>query len=327
MMRVLLLFLLGAPMLTLQWNDGHAMPTPVAGGAAAWVGNRIAYAGGATWEGGTKQWLQRVQMYDPALDAWTEGPSLPAALGYGACVRTASGLEVLGGSDGERTHRQCWRLDAGHEEWKASGTAPGDTLFARAEWIAARTYLFGGCSDIADLTRCTDAVFVREGEVWRRTSSLPQGKVAMPAAAQVRGRVYFFGGCAMPDPGKLFNRDDAYSFDAASGTWTKLRPLPKANRGMTAVAAGNRYILLYGGYTATQEEAAGQGPEFGFTNAVLAYDVETDSYLSLGDGPLAAAGGELLYREGTLYALGGEQRMRGRSGRLMTARVKETHGQ
>jgi hypothetical protein len=303
------------------------MPTPAAGGAAAFLGSRLVYAGGATWEGGTKQWLKRVQVYDPASDAWTDGPALPTALGYGAYLRTADALEILGGNDGERTHRECWRLEVSAKQWQRSGAAPTDTLFGRAEAIAGRTYLFGGCSEITDLTRCTDAVFVREATEWRRISSLPQGKVAMPAAAQVRGRVYFFGGCSMLEPGKLFNRDEAYSFDPAGGAWRKLRSLPKANRGLTAVAVNDRYILLYGGYSATQQEAAGQGPEFGFTRAAFAYDVENDSYLNLGSGPLAAAGVELLYRDGTLFALGGEQRMRGRSERLMTARVKETHGQ
>jgi N-acetylneuraminic acid mutarotase len=233
-------------------------------------------------------------------------------------------MEVLGGSDGEKTHRECWRLEAGATQWKPSGTAPVDTVFGRAAVSGGKTYLFGGCADVVDLMGCGDGVHVREADgQWRRVSTLPQGPIAMPAAASVQGKTYFFGGCSMQQAGALKNRDDAYSYDPATNQWKRLRALPHANRGMTAAAANDRFILLYGGYTASVEEAAGKGPEYGFTAAVLAYDIQEDRYRDAGTAPLAAAGVELLYQTGRLYAVGGEQRMKGRSARLMTAGVRQ----
>src|SRR5205085_8423251 len=127
----------------------------------------------------------------------------------------------------------------------------------------------GGCSDAADLTTCSDKVWAREKDgAWRHAASLPQGGLAMPAAAAVHTRVYLFGGCSMKSAGALVNHDDAYSFDTGSSRWTRLRPLPHANRGMTAAALDDRYILLAGGYTASQAQAAGKPADFGFTSAV-----------------------------------------------------------
>ena len=120
----------------------------------------------------------------------------------------------------------------------------------------------------------------------------------------------------------LVNRDDAYSFDPARSEWKRLHPLPRANRGLSATVVDDGYIVLYGGYTATQQEAAGQGPGFGFSAAALVSDIQADSYLEAGLGPLAAAGVEVLYHAGVIFAVGGEQRMRARSDRLMTAAVR-----
>ena len=320
---LLLVGLMGTPTLSLRWTYRHMLPLPVGGGAAGFVGGKLTYAGGTAWRNDVKQWLNQVHIYDPRVDKWTEGPSLPVPLAYGAFANANDSLVVLGGSDGKKTHRECWVLDAAATSWKSCGTAPGDTLLGRAEATEGRIYLFGGCSDVADLTRCSDALYQRSQDgKWSRVSTLPQGAVAMPAKAMVGRKVYLFGGCSMPRAGALRNRDDAYAFDTTDGSWKKLRPLPHPNRGMSAAAIDNRHIVLYGGYSASPQEAAGKGPEFGFTADVLVYDTETDNYEQVGQGPLAAAGVELLYHSGVLFGVGGEHRMRGRSDRLLTSPVK-----
>lgn len=307
-------------MWTLNWTDRQAMPTPVAGGTVAVLNGQLVYAGGTSWKDGVKHWLRDVVLYDPAQSRWTNGPTLPAALAYGAALRWEDGLEVLGGSDGEKTRLDSWRLSKTNGVWQRTGSAPAGTLFGRAEAIGQRAYLFGGCADVADLTKCTDAVHVRDTNgQWKQISTLPQGAVAMPAAAKAGGRVYLFGGCSMKTAGALVNRDDAYVFDTGTRKWTRLKPLPKANRGMTALRLDDRHILLAGGYTATLAEAAGQPGDFGFTAEVWIYDIQTDSYTAATPLPFASAGVELLSQGQTVYALGGEQRMKDRSNRLLAA--------
>ncbi len=312
--------ILGANMWTLNWTDRQAMPTPVAGGIVAQLDGQLAYAGGTTWKDGVKLWLRDVVLFDPAKNQWTPGPSLPQALAYGAALRLEDGLEVLGGSDGQTTSLESWRLSKADGTWQSTGSAPAGTLFGRAEAIGQRAYLFGGCADVADLTQCTDTVYVRDtNSQWKQISSLPQGAVAMPAATKAGGRVYLFGGCSMKTAGALVNRDDAYAFEAGTRKWTRLKPLPKANRGMTALLLDDRHILLAGGYTATLAEAAGKPGDFGFAAEVWIYDIQTDSYTAATPLPFAAAGVELLAHSQTVYALGGEQRMKGRSNRLLAA--------
>ena len=79
--------------------------------------------------------------------------------------------------------------------------------------------------------------------------------------------------------GKVVNHARAFRYDSTSNQWKTLRDLPSGNRGLTAVAYGDRSILLFGGYT-----------DSGFTSEVLLYDIQSDTYKRLKPMPLGLAG-------------------------------------
>ena len=176
--------------------------------------------------------------------------------------------------------------------------------------------------EVADLTGCSDSVWRRKGGgPWRRAASLPGGPLALTAIAVARNRIYVFGGCAMPAGGPVVNRSTAYSYDPQTNAWATLHPLPDAKRGASAVAFEDRSILLFGGYTASPQEAAGRSATFGFSAGVLVYDIATDTYKPATPMPVPLLGVEFVMSGRTLYGAGGEDRMRGRSARLMEGRL------
>ena len=316
-------FLLAAVLPRLSWQQKHPLPKGVGGGVAGLLGGNLVYAGGASWANGVKQFLRDVSVYHIATDRWSSGPALPVPLAYGPAIHTGDVMEIFGGTDGKQVYRESWRLESGKSAWTSTGKAPADTLLGRAEQVGGQVFLFGGCSDVGDLTRCSDAVQMRPpGGGWSRVSAMPQGPISMPASAVVRGRVYLFGGCWMPKPNRLINRADAYVFDPASKKWQQLAPLPHANRGLSAAVLDDRYVLLCGGFTASEEEAAGKAADFGFSSEVLAYDVEKGTYTKLAPLPLAAADIEVVIHDGVLYGLGGEHRMRDRTPQLVAAKLR-----
>src|SRR3954462_6626358 len=127
---VALLALLGiAAAPRLSWREGKPMPRAKAGAATALLGDRLVLAGGTYWESGQKHWISEVDAYDMAKDEWRSGPPLPFPLSYGACVRSERGLELLGGWDGARLHKQCLTLDEGMTKWIPSGTLPEGRVF------------------------------------------------------------------------------------------------------------------------------------------------------------------------------------------------------
>jgi len=282
-----------------------------AGGAAALLAGSLISAGGTRWENNVKVWLDATQIYDLSRDRWRQGPPLPVKLAYGPFTQSAAGLEIYGGTDGRTVSRQIYRLDAALTRWSRAGQAPADLLLGRAVRVGGRVFLFGGCGDVADLTRCADAVWTREdGGPWKRVGALPGGAVASPAAVLHDGMVYLFGGCSMPAGNKLVNRAEAWRFDPKSLAWRPLRALPAANRGLTAVSARGR-IYLFGGYTT------------GFTAGVWRYDPASDLYAPETPLPVAVAFMEFFTGNGHFIGAGGEDRARSRTDRTFAGVLKE----
>lgn len=310
MMRLAILALFMAPSVQLTWSTQSPLPRAQAGGAVALLGDTMVVAGGTAWENGVKLWLGDVQLYDTRRDQWRSGPALPEALAYGPFAQSASAVEIFGGSDGTRSSRTIWRLDSQIKQWTKAGETAAVHLLGRAARIGKKVFLFGGCTDVADLTQCSDAVWLREGNgAWREVAKLPGGRVALSAAAVLGQRVFLFGGCSMPAAAQLKNHAEAWSFDTTSFQFRRLRDLPAPNRGLTAVAMKGR-IWLFGGYTTD-----------GFTAATLAYDPVGDTYVHQAPMPVAMTSAEFVVRGRRLWAAGGEDRMKSRSSRTLAATI------
>jgi N-acetylneuraminic acid mutarotase len=291
----------------LSWRDKHAMPEGRSGGAAGVIANRLAYAGGTTWRNGAKVWLNGTLFYDFDHDAWSSGPPLPKPLAYGPYLATDESLEVLGGMNESGPSRKCWRLKAGEHTWTESGILPADSVLAKAVSIQGRAYLFGGSSSATDVTRLSNSVFRRdESGKWMKTGEMPQGRVALPGLAASGNHVYLFGGFSASTSGEALNRSEAYRFDPQTDQWTALRPLPAAVRGLSAVVMDQRYILLSGGYT-----------DSGFSAAVYLYDVEEGQYRPVTPLPFPVMGMEMLVRDRMIWGLGGEDKTRSRTARVI----------
>lgn len=282
-----------------------------AGGATAYLEGELVVAGGTTWVGEVKTWLSDVQIYNPASNTWRSGPALPVPMAYGPFVSSDTHLEVFGGGDGHTAQRGSWKLDAAKTKWVRTGSIPADALLGRAAHIGESTFLFGGCRDVVDLTTCSDAVWRRDGNrEWQRVSTIPGGPFALAAVAVSGSAVYLFGGCSMDTNGKVVNHERALRYDPISNQWKTLRDLPKGNRGLTAVAYGDRSILLFGGYT-----------DSGFSSEVLLYELQSYTYKRLKPMPLGLAGIEFVLNGRTIYGAGGEDRMRSRSARLLEGKL------
>lgn len=307
----------------IAWRDLPPLPLGVAGGAiGALEGGKVVYAGGTTWLNGVKHWLPDVRVYDPAGNSWRVGPELPEALAYGGQVSSPYGLEVLGGLTQDGPSRNCWRWDGKLVRWSNAGVLPQDSVLSRVERIANADYLFGGCSDAAVPMHCSSLVWKRAaGGTWERAGEMPDGAVALRATAVLDGRVYLFGGCSEVSK-SVVNRDHAYRYDPATGEWRKLKPLPAAARGIAAASLGAGRILLAGGYSASGGRASKSGPEFGFWSDVWVYDAGSDLYQRATSLPFAVSGMGILAHDGMILAIGGEDRMRGRSRRFLHGKIE-----
>ena len=72
---------------------------------------------------------------------------------------------------------------------------------------------------------------------WKQLQSLPGPQRFDHGVAELRGKIYVFGGATGEGAG-VRNLHDAYQFDIRSGKWTKLPDLPLARRAWWAWARG-----------------------------------------------------------------------------------------
>ena len=292
---------------TLVWKEKEQpLPEPAAGGASAVFGQALLLAGGTNWSGGSKCWLDRVDLYDFETGQWRSGPALPRAFAYGCFTMTQGGFEIIGGCDATGAYRDCWQLETGSSAWRTLEGAPQDFIFAAAESWDSGLYVFGGCAGDRDLSTAKATVWMRDSSYrWHPIAALPQGNILLSAHASIAGRAYCFGGCTAFHGGGVVNHDDVFSFDYKTHAWTRLHSLPVSVRGASAVALDERRIAILGGYGET------------FLNTVLIYDLERDLFLKETPLTVGLLGAQFVTRQGTLYGAGGEDGVRSRSSRLL----------
>jgi len=299
------------------WKNRPALPIPAAGGHSGFLNDQILYLGGTTWRKGYREWLSDAQVYQEADNSWRVGVPMPCPLAYAASVWCGTSVELYGGCDSEGPCLDCWRLDCGTQEFQRTGQIPAARLFARAEIVEEFVYLLGGCVDSVTAEGARDILLRRESGTWRKIATLPQGGLSLAASACVRHFLFIFGGCSASNGGKVRDLDDAWRFDTRSAEWQRLRPLPRKKRGLSAIALDGRYILLMGGHTAS----------LGAFEAELdVYDMEADNYRRLGSLLSGAMCVELLSTGSEIFAVGGEDRVRGRTGQFLSASVEDLIG-
>jgi N-acetylneuraminic acid mutarotase len=305
-----------------QWKGHASAPEGVSGGAWARLGDKLIYAGGTTWRGGVKHWLRTTAAYTTSADTWSVGPPLPEDLAYGPYVGEGHMLEIFGGMNQDGPSLHCWRLHENSSRWESSGVLAAPTVLAKAGNLSGTPFIFGGCKDANDLRSCSQAVWKRtERGDWVGAGTMPIEGLAMPAFAAVSGRAYLFGGCSAKATGEVVNRSDAYRYDAGTSAWKSLRPLPRAARGLAAVALNTRQILLLGGVEGNNPSL----PEF--SKSVFVYDIERDRYEDVASLPFGVMGLEALFDGHSIWGMGGEDKARSRSARLLRGILSDSEPQ
>jgi N-acetylneuraminic acid mutarotase len=286
------------------WERLAPLPVGNGGGIVAAIADDIVVAGGTTWQGDTKLWLDQIWTYDSRRNAWRETGRLPAPVGYPVTGHDGGPVWFAGGSSGPATHRALWQL-----------TPTGARLAARLErgfviacgaLLGSTLYAVGGTDDQARTDRTTNAclaIDVRTGAI-TRLADYPEAGLITGTAAAAAGRLFVFGGGRWdPEGKKVVNHATAHAYAPAEKRWEALPLLPHPGRGYSAVALDDRHILLAGGY---------RNDQVGFVADAYLFDVITRTYAPTTPLPYAAM--VHLVRSGDwLYCLGGEDRMKHRT--------------
>ncbi len=89
---------------------------------------------------------------------------------------------------------------------------------------------------------------LKDPKEWKEIAEFPGGKRNQPVAAGVNGKLYVFGGFQDTDVAKNQIINDAYEYNPADNTWTKLSTRsPRSTSVGASVAADGGKIYFVGG--------------------------------------------------------------------------------
>ena len=200
---------------TNQWSLGADLPFGAGSGSTALITGKVYLAGGIVYNGNTGSTTNRVAMYDPATNTWTEKAAMPQGRNHAAAATDGAKMYVFGGrgfgsgddnvvANGFNTLQM---YDPATNTWQSSANA-GSTL-----------------------------------------APLPQARGGMGKAVYFEGEFYVMGGETLDGAGatsnKVYNRVDIYN--PMTNIWRLGAPMPTARHGVFPILAnGNIYVAAGG---------------------------------------------------------------------------------
>jgi len=238
------------------WVRAAAAPVALTEVAAATHHGRIFVVGGLDGQGRPSD---RVLVYDPVLDSWSEGPPSPEPVHHAALVSDGDAMFLIGGyldiGFGRPTDA-VWRLEDDAGPWIADRPLPEPRGAGAAAWNGRGQIVYGGGVGPAGVSA---DVFVKDDEGWRLLASLSRPREHLAASSSGAGSVTFLGG--RDGQGNLGTVD----LVSAEGVVGRTQDLPTARGGIAAFSAGTLGDCVVGG-----ESPNGT---FGAVECVGAFDV------------------------------------------------------
>ncbi|MGH9674639.1 MAG: Kelch repeat-containing protein [Bryobacteraceae bacterium] len=245
------------------WEPRANFPVSATEVSAAAIDGKIYAVCGITPSGS----INRLFIYDPRTDAWSEGAPAPIPGGDHCNVAAAGGKLYLLGTiqifssflDGN-----TYEYDPATNRWQTVGVMRVPRAASGVAAIGTRIYVAGGLAggrSVADFE-----VFDTVTRAWTTLPGMPTARDHLTAQA-VNGRFYAIGGRA----GAEFTANE--EFNPANNTWIVRAPLPTRRGGLASGVIAGRIVVFGGeGNSGTPQGTYRQNEE---------YDPATDTWRSL----------------------------------------------
>jgi len=243
---------------TNTWTGAAALPINVTHANAAAVDGRIFVLGALVGTmSDTQSWtaVPDCFVYDPAADAWTALPPMPADQARGASAMAVRGktIFVAGGQTvvnlrGQDSVDTVSAYDTEAGTWRTLPRLPAPRDHVVAQVIDGTLFVIGGRnhSVIADTVFALDLDAPPEQPAaWVTKAAMPTARGGLSAGV-IGHRIFAFGGEENPDsPVGIFNNSEAY--DVETDRWARLEAMPHPRHGTAAATHGGRIYIPGGG--------------------------------------------------------------------------------
>ncbi|MBG6239956.1 N-acetylneuraminic acid mutarotase [Mycetocola sp. CAN_C7] len=215
--------------------------------------------------GGLGSGAGKVQVYDPATNAWTLGRDMPFAAGSSSSALIGGRVYVAGGIIGSVTTNRTASYDPATNTWAELAAMPQGRNHAASSTDGSRLFVAGGRgSGSGDGNTVANGfntlqVYDPATNAWRSSATAGSGLAALPQARGGMGKSVFFGGEMYVMGGEtqngagatnrnVYSRVDIYN--PATNTWRIGTPMLTARHGIFPILTGNRITVAGGGVQA-----------------------------------------------------------------------------
>ena len=197
------------------WTLGADMPFAAGSSSSAVVNGKVYVAGGIVYSGGTGNTTNRVAMYDPATNTWTEKAPMPQGRNHAAAATDGGKLYIFGGRG----------VGSGNDNTVANGF---DTL-----------QIYDPATD----------TWQSSDDAGSTLAPLPQARGGTGKAVYYNGEFYIMGGETLNGAGatanNVYDRVDIYN--PTTNTWRLGTSMPTARHGIFPILIGQRIYVAGGG--------------------------------------------------------------------------------
>ena len=250
------------------WSVGAAPPVEMHHFQAVEYDGKVYVVGAMTGGYPTEPPIPEVHVYDPAANAWSAGPAIPADRrrgGAGAVVHDGQIYVVAGITNGHTDGHVAWldAFDPRTGEWRRLADAPRARDHFQAGVIDGKLYAAGGRRSSAGTGQPFELT-VPEVDVYDfatgRWSTLPAAaNLPTPRAgsttAVLDGRLLVLGG---ESGAQEAAHAEVEAYDPRTGRWSALAPLREGRHATQAVLHDRRLYVAAGSRTRGATEISSQ---------------------------------------------------------------------
>lgn len=314
------------------------LPTALSGQFAGVLKGILVVAGGTSfsappWDGGTKYWHNKIyRLYDEQPARWFNVDVLAAPRAYGGSATHASGIYMVGGSNGRQHYDDVMLLSELEGEMGVSvlpERLPAPSAYLGTALVGDTLYVCGG-QETPESGVASNAFWsldlANPDAKWQVLDPLPGPARILPAMAELGNSVYVAGGATLgKDETGAETRTylkDVWRYTPGKG-WSQAEDLPQPLAASPNAPMGDTHWLLLGGDNGENfprnAELRDQHP--GFSHDILAYTPKLNSWSKVGEvaeGLVTTTATP--YKEGIAVA-GGEDRPGHRSASAYVLKV------
>jgi N-acetylneuraminic acid mutarotase len=270
------------------WSTKAPMLQGVAGNSlSGTINGKLYFAGGYT--GFIPSGTDRLQVYDPATNTWTDKSPLPIPVCSHACGAIAGKLYVVAGAEyGASWGQQLQVYDSATDTWAIKAHLNANQGMMAVGAIDGKLYVAGGENHDSGNVVNDLQVYDPATDTWTTKAPMPTARY-LCAAGVIDGKLYVVGG-SFNGP---FQLDKLEVYDPVTDTWTTRAPMPTARMSLTVGVING---ILY---------AVGGNNGISILSTVEAYDPVSDTWTTCTSMPKYRDGPSAGVINGVLYVAGG----------------------